>query len=228
MCSDCLTKKQIDQLFLLGLEAEREANAKAREGGTDQLDNDGQVVDSLALNSPLVSPESPDLTRPGLLQSTSDSVVATGSADAAAAAAAASLSTKRSQSFNLDQTTSTTATSGGGGYGGFGTGWRGIKNTDSGHGQAEKLCDPCYLGLSSDQIKVLESGGGWQYYQATLGKHQTQDVIAALAMAHLAVDDGEEGAGEEEDEEDEESPVDAMRFVGSDAIGVEVSPVQAG
>lgn len=225
MCSDCLTKKQIDQLFLLGLEAEREAEAKAREGGADQIENNGQVVDSLALNSPLASPESPDLTRPGLLQSASDSVVATGLADAAAAAAA-SLSTKRSQSFNLDPTTSTTATSGGGGYGGFGTGWRGIKgNTDSGHGQAEKLCDPCYLGLSSDQIKVLESGGGWQYYQATLGKHQTQDVIAALAMVHLAVDDREEGAGEEEDEE---SPVDAMKFVGSGAIGVEVSPVQVG
>lgn len=229
VCSDCLTKKQIDQLFLLGLEAEREAEAKAREEGECQVENDGQVVDSLALNSPLASPASPDLTRPGLLQSASDSVVATGTADSAATAAA-SLSTKRSQSFNLGQATSpSTATSGGGGYGGFGTGWRGIKsNTDSGHGQAEKLCDPCYLGLSSDQIKVLESGGGWQYYQATLGKHQTQDVIAALAMAHLTVDDGEDGAGEEDEDEDEESPVDAMRFVGSDAIGVEVSPVQAG
>ncbi|KAG9073305.1 hypothetical protein KI688_001097 [Linnemannia hyalina] len=228
VCSDCLTKKQIDQLFLLGLEAEREAEAKAREGGAGQLENDGQVVDSLALNFPLASPESPDLARPGLLQSASDSVVATGSADAAAAASAL-LSTKRSQSFNVDQTTSTTATSGGGGYGGFGTGWRGIKgNTDSGHGHSEKLCDPCYLGLSSDQIKVLETGGGWQYYQATLGKHQTQDVIAALAMAHLAVD-GEEGAGEDDDEEEEEeSPVDAMTFVGSDAFAVEVSPVQAG
>ncbi|KAF9148815.1 hypothetical protein BG015_009439 [Linnemannia schmuckeri] len=228
VCSDCLTKKQIDQLFLLGLEAEREAEAKTHEGAS-QLENDGQIIDSLALNSPLASPESPDLTRPGLLQSTSDSVVTTGSADTAAATA--SLSTKRSQSFNLDQSSST-ATSGGGGYGGFGTGWRGIKgNTDSGHGQAEKLCDPCYLGLSSDQIKVLESGGGWQYYQATLGKHQTQDVIAALAMAHLAVEDGEPaggGGGEEGKEQDEESPIGAMRFVGTDAIGVETSPALAG
>ncbi|KAG0319676.1 hypothetical protein BGZ97_001668 [Linnemannia gamsii] len=209
VCSDCLTKKQIDQLFLLGLEAELEA--KAREG---QLGIDGQVIDGLALNSPLdspTSPESPDSTRPGLLQSASESVVATGSTDATSAAI--SLSTKRSQSFNLDQTSSTAI---GGGYGGFGTGWRGIKgNTDSGHGQAEKLCDPCYLGLSSDQIKVLESGGGWQYYQATLGKHQTQDVIAALAMAHMTLEDGEQvgvGKGEEEEEEeeerDEESPID--------------------
>lgn len=165
------------------------------------------------------------MTRPGLLQSTSESVVATGSTDATSAVA--SLSTKRSQSFNLEQTSSIAI---GGGYGGFGTGWRGIKgNTDSGHGQAEKLCDPCYLGLSSDQIKVLESGGGWQYYQATLGKHQTQDVIAALAMAHMTLEDGEqigEEDGEEEDERDEESPNDAMKFVGPDAIGVEISPVQ--
>ncbi|KAG0371621.1 hypothetical protein BGX24_001412 [Mortierella sp. AD032] len=217
VCSDCLTKKQIDQLFLLGLEAEREAKARENE---EECQSQSQVVDSLALNSP-ASPESLDMVRPGLLQSASDSVVTTGSADAAAAASA--LNTRRSESFNNDQTSSST----GGGYGGFGTGWRGIKgNTDSGHGQAEKLCDPCYMGLSADQVKVLETGGGWQYYQATLGKHQTQDVIAALAMAHLAIEGDGEGEGEGEDE-DEASPIDAMRL-GPEVVGVEVSLVQAG
>ncbi|KAF9124881.1 hypothetical protein BGW39_007840 [Mortierella sp. 14UC] len=221
VCSDCLTKKQIDQLFLLGLEAEREAKAREEEDG-------GQVVDGLALNSPLpdspTSPETPDMVaRPGLLQSASDSVVTSGSADSSATAL---LNTKRSQSFNNDQSSSST-----GGYGGFGTGWRGVKgNTDSGHGQAEKLCDPCYMGLSADQVKVLESGGGWQYYQATLSKHQTQDVIAALAMAHMSLEDGdgeEEGEGGNEGE-DEVSPIDAMRL-GLEIVGVEmVSPIQVG
>ncbi|KAF9913250.1 hypothetical protein EC991_000012 [Linnemannia zychae] len=218
VCSDCLTKKQIDQLFLLGLEAEREAKAREEEGG--------QVVDSLALNPPppLGSTTSPDMeVRPGLLQSASDTVVTSGSQDTTAAAI---LNTKRSQSFNNDQPTSFA----GGSYGGFGTGWRGIKgNTDSGHGQAEKLCDPCYMGLSADQVKVLESGGGWQYYQATLSKHQTQDVIAALA-AHMSLE-GDDGEGEvegEDEDEDDVSPIDAMRF-GPEIGGVEVvNPVLAG
>ncbi|KAF9092920.1 hypothetical protein BGX23_003797 [Mortierella sp. AD031] len=215
VCSDCLTKKQIDQLFLLGLEAEREA--KAREA--QQLGSDGQVIDNLALSSPLdpskeSSLDPQGLTRPGLLQSVSDSAVTAGSA---VDDTSASLTSKRSQSFNQEQS----------GCSGFGTGWRGIRgNTDSGHGQAEKLCDPCYLGLSSDQIKVLESGGGWQYYQETLGKHQTQDMIAALAVAHLGLEDGQQDDEHDDDDEIELPQVDAMMLV-HEGAAVEVSPVQA-
>lgn len=72
-------------------------------------------------------------------------------------------------------------------------GWRGGKGkTDSGHGQAERLCDPCYLGLSSDQVKVLESGGGWQFYQATLGKQASHELAAALAVGQEEFDQEEE------------------------------------
>ncbi|KAF9921680.1 hypothetical protein FBU30_008237 [Linnemannia zychae] len=210
VCSDCLTKKQIDPLFLLGLEAEREA--KERE-------ENQQIVDNLALG-PHMKPSSPDsleVARPGLIQSISDSAVTNKSS--ANDASTNMLSTKRSQSFNNESNNS--------GYSGFGSGWRGKGNTDSGHGQVEKLCDPCYLGLSSDHIKVLESGGGWQYYQATLGKHQTQDVIAALAMANMKLDDSEDEDDERDDRDDEVSPIDAIRL-GPDIVGTEVSPILAG
>ncbi|KAF9359574.1 hypothetical protein BGX26_012018 [Mortierella sp. AD094] len=154
--------------------AEREAKAR----GIDI--NDEDVIAGLALQSS--SSDTQDgLARPGMLQSVSESAVETGTDSDAAHSAAV----PRSQSFNND-----TNNSNGGGYGSFGNGWHRIKgNTDSGHGQAEKLCDPCYLGLSADQIKVLESGGGWQYYQATLGKHQAPGLAAALALSSMSLDD---------------------------------------
>ncbi|KAF8933528.1 hypothetical protein BGZ58_006280 [Dissophora ornata] len=177
VCSDCLTKKQIDQLFLLGLQAEREAKARSIDISAED------VIAELALQSDS-SLDIEDPARPGQLQSISDSV-------------------------DEINGRSDVANGGGGGYGGFGNGWRGIKgNTDSGHGQAEKLCDPCYLGLSADQVKVLESGGGWQYYQATLGKHQTPALAAALAMSNMSL---------EEEETNEEGLVDGMAKLVSDA-----------
>lgn len=140
VCADCLTKKQIDPFFLLGLQAEREA--KAMENGLADLSVHSAPTSPFSGPrdiSSLVGEE--DSTKPKLIQSESESAVQTGG------------------------------------------GWRGGKGkTDSGHGQAERLCDPCYLGLSSDQVKVLETGGGWQYYQATLGKQASHGLAAALAV----------------------------------------------
>ncbi|KAF9159267.1 hypothetical protein DFQ26_006738 [Actinomortierella ambigua] len=91
-------------------------------------------------------------------------------------------------------------------YNSFGSnGWRSLRNgnIDSGIGIIEKLCDPCYLGLSMDQVTVLESGGGWQYTQAaTLGKHQSQEVAAALARATRGGADVD-GSGDKVHEDDE-------------------------
>ncbi|KAG0034410.1 hypothetical protein BGZ81_004891 [Podila clonocystis] len=179
VCSDCLTKKQIDHVVLLALEAEREAKeqARAQEEAVANLavgtDNDQSGLDAN------------ESSRPGLLQCLSDSAVPAGSEPVVQ-------STHRSQSYNQETNT-----------GGFGSGWRAIKgNTDSGYGRMDKLCDPCYLGLSSDQVKVLESGGGWEYYQATLSKNQTQDIAAVLAMSHL------DGEGDNEDEAAQAGVVD--------------------
>ncbi|KAG0004285.1 hypothetical protein BGZ79_009775 [Entomortierella chlamydospora] len=186
VCSDCLTKKQIDQLFLLGLQAEREAKAR----GIDISAED--AIASLALQNS--SSETQDgLAAPGIPQGASESAAEAGTNDGAARPAAA----PRSQSFNSD-----TNNNNNGGYGSFGNGWQRIRgNTDSGHGQAEKLCDPCYLGLSADQIKVLESGGGWQYYQATLGKHHAPGLAAALALSNMSLDD-DDGNGNGQQTED--------------------------
>lgn len=172
VCNDCLTKKQIDHLFLLALQAEREAKARGL---------DIQAEDMMAdLTKNALDPQ--DLTRPGLNSSASDSV-----AEAAARSEVVGITlTQRSQSFNNDGGNGNGG--GSGGYAGFGAGWRGTK-TDSGHGHIERLCDPCYLGLSTDQVKVLESGGGWQYYQATLGKHKAPGLAAALALSSMSLED---------------------------------------
>ncbi|KAF9185082.1 hypothetical protein BGZ51_002956 [Haplosporangium sp. Z 767] len=181
VCSDCLTKKQIDQLFLMGLEAEREAKARK---DAENVDANSDMVSSPDTMSPSDILDQQDQTRPTLQQSVSDSVVVASGTDMGSMVPP---EIQRSQSSDQDS-----GLSGGGYSGGFGGGWRPIKsNTDSGHGHAEKLCDPCYLGLSADQIKVLESGGGWQYYQATMGKHQTQIVAAALALDQLDLGDEE-------------------------------------
>ncbi|KAG0306876.1 hypothetical protein BGZ98_001529 [Dissophora globulifera] len=178
VCSDCLTKKQIDQLFLLGLQAESEGLESESEIAVGQMSHGRQPSDAQ------------ELSRPGLSQNVSESAVET----SRQSDIAGSLSTRRSQSFN--QGDGGVANNGSGGYGSFGHGWRAIKgNTDSGHGHAEKLCDPCYLGLSDDHIKVLETGGGWHYYQATLGKHQAPALVAALAMSAMTL--GEDGDNEE-------------------------------
>ncbi|KAG0329133.1 hypothetical protein BG000_000191 [Podila horticola] len=171
VCSDCLTKKQIDHVVLLALEAERDAKeqARAQEETVANLavgaDNNQSGVDV------------DESSRPGLQQCLSDSAVPAGSEPVVQPS-------QRSQSYHQETTA------------GFGSGWRAVKgNTDSGYGRMDKLCDPCYLGLSSDQVKVLESGGGWEYYQATLSKNQTQDIAAALAVSHL------DGKGDNEDDD---------------------------
>ncbi|KAF9401819.1 hypothetical protein BGX21_000457 [Mortierella sp. AD011] len=165
--------------------AEREAKAR----GIDISAED--AIASLALQNS--SSETQDgLAAPGVPQSASESAAETGTNDGAARPAAG----PRRQSFNSDTNNNN------GGYGSFGNGWQRIRgNTDSGHGQAEKLCDPCYLGLSADQIKVLESGGGWQYYQATLGKHHAPGLAAALALSNMSLDDddGNENGQQTED-----------------------------
>ncbi|KAF9982608.1 hypothetical protein BGZ75_005924 [Mortierella antarctica] len=194
VCSDCLTKKQIDQLFLLGLEAEREANARPTAPASDPtLTTNPQGGEGTVAELALISPEQSQqwldpesMTRPGLQQSVSDSAVVTEKpAEPLAPLPPQQQGQQRSQSFKDESSSSTQSGAAQSGYGSFGSGWRGMKasNTDSGHGQIEKLCDPCYLGLSLDQVKVLETGGGWQYYQATLSKNQTQDIAAALAVA---------------------------------------------
>ncbi|KAF9956554.1 hypothetical protein BGZ72_002688 [Mortierella alpina] len=192
VCSDCLTKKQIDQLFLLGLEAEREANTRPEGADSDSIaaadpQGDDGTVAELALTSPKESQSWLDphgSTRPGLHQSVSDSAVVADKPVESTLAPPALQGQQRSQSFKDESSGSSHSGASLNGYGSFGSGWRGIKanSTDSGHGQIEKLCDPCYLGLSLDQVKVLETGGGWQYYQATLSKNQTQDIAAALAV----------------------------------------------
>lgn len=166
VCSDCLTKKQINHVVLMALEAEREAKEQARV--------QEEAVANLAVGADANQNEldANDSFRPGLQQCLSDSAVSVGSEPVVQPG-------QRSQSYNQETNT-----------GGIGSGWRAIKgNTDSGYGRMDKLCDPCYLGLSSDQVKVLESGGGWEYYQATLSKNQTLDIAAALAVSHL---DGED------------------------------------
>lgn len=178
VCPDCLTKKQIDHVVLMALEAEREAREQARA--------QEEVVSNLAVgpNCSRDGADADESSRPGLQQCLSDPAVPAGSEPVVQPS-------HRSQSYNQEANS-----------GGFGGGWRAIKgNTDSGYGRVEKLCDPCYLGLSSDQVKVLESGGGWEYYQATLSKNQTQDIAAALAVSHLD--------GEDEDNEDDKT-VQAM------------------
>ncbi|KAF8983464.1 hypothetical protein BGZ46_010217 [Entomortierella lignicola] len=189
VCSDCLTKKQIDQLFLLGLQAEREANAR----GID-IEAEG-LVNGLSLQSNS-SDRHENATRPGMPQSASDSVVGTGTNEDTVFAAAS----QRSQSFNDSNINGNGGgrEGEGGGYGSFGNGRRGTKgNIDSGIAHGEKLCDPCYLGLSADHIKVLESGGGWQYYQATLGKHQAPGLAAALALSNMSLDDNDSNGGQQ-------------------------------
>ncbi|KAF9381446.1 hypothetical protein CPB97_007747 [Podila verticillata] len=174
VCPDCLTKKQIDHVVLMALEAEREAReqARAQEEAVSNL--------SVGPNSSQDGADGNESSRPGLHQCLSDSALPAGSEPVVQPS-------HRSQSYNQEANS-----------GGFGGGWRAIKgNTDSGYGRVEKLCDPCYLGLSSDQVKVLESGGGWEYYQATLSKNQTQDIAAALAVSHLD--------GEDEDNQDDEA-----------------------
>ncbi|KAF9302076.1 hypothetical protein BGZ74_005883 [Mortierella antarctica] len=171
VCSDCLTKKQIDHVVLMALEAEREAKEQARV--------QEEAVANLAVGADANQNEldANDSSRPGLQQCLSDSAVSVGSEPVVQPG-------QRSQSYNQETNT-----------GGIGSGWRAIKgNTDSGYGRMDKLCDPCYLGLSSDQVKVLESGGGWEYYQATLSKNQTLDIAAALAVSHL---DGEDNGDNE-------------------------------
>ncbi|KAG0254545.1 hypothetical protein BG011_005667 [Mortierella polycephala] len=184
VCSDCLTKKQIDQLFLMGLEAEREAKAR---GDAENVDANLDMVSSPDTLSPIDALNQQDQTRPDLQQSVSDSAIVASGTDVDSMAP---LEIQRSPSNDQDN-------------GPSGGGWHPIKsNTDSGHGHAEKLCDPCYLGLSADQIKVLESGGGWQYYQATMSKHQIQNIVAALALDQLDLEDkdrednGTQGSGE--------------------------------
>ncbi|KAF9334895.1 hypothetical protein BG006_001300 [Podila minutissima] len=171
VCSDCLTKKQIDHVVLMALEAEREAKEQARV--------QEEAVANLAVGADNNQNEldANDSSRSGLQQCLSDSAVPVGTEPVVQPG-------QRSQSYTQETNT-----------GGFGSGWRAIKgNTDSGYGRMDKLCDPCYLGLSSDQVKVLESGGGWEYYQATLSKNQTQDIAAALAVSHL---DGKDNADDE-------------------------------
>jgi len=183
VCNDCLTKKQIDHLFLFALQAEREAKARGL---------DIQAEDVMAdLTKDSLDPQ--DLTRPGLNSSLSDSA-----AEAAARSEVVGVAlAQRSQSYNNDG--SNTNGGGSGGYARFGAGWRGIRggNTDSGHGHVERLCDPCYLGLSTDQVKVLESGGGWEYYQATLGKHKAPGLAAALALSSMSLEDDNDQPTEE-------------------------------
>ncbi|KAG0246327.1 hypothetical protein BGX31_002938 [Mortierella sp. GBA43] len=173
VCNDCLTKKQVDSLVLLGLQAEREAESR---------DEELQAEDEMA-DTADGSLDHQDLTRPGLNTCLSDTV-----AEIAARGELDVPTAQRSQSFNDSNTSNTNG--GGGGYIGFGAGWRGIRgNNDGGNGPPERLCDPCYLGLSADRIKVLESGGGWQYYQATLGKHQAPGLVAALALSEMSLED---------------------------------------
>ncbi|KAF9288028.1 hypothetical protein BGZ68_000925 [Mortierella alpina] len=206
VCSDCLTKKQIDQLFFLGLEAECEASARpvAPADDTTTSTANPQGDDGVVAELALAPPEEPqlwldpqDMTRPGLHQSISDSAVV---ADKPVESLLAPplQGQQRSQSFKVEGSSSSSQS----GYGSFGSGWRGMKanNTDSGHGQIEKLCDPCYLGLSLDQVKVLETGGGWQYYQATLSKNQTQEIAAALAVVGDLSLEGNDGDDKEEED----------------------------
>ncbi|KAF9898018.1 hypothetical protein BX616_004606 [Lobosporangium transversale] len=216
VCSDCLTKRQIDHFFLLGLQEER--NATAADSNFKSNNNEGGAsVNETSTESQGPSPGPQDITRPGLLQSASDSAVQTGSRSELSGA-----STQRSHSFNNDS-----GDSGGYGYGGFGNGWRAIKgNTDSGHAQIEKLCDPCSLGLSADQIKVLESGGGWQYYQATLGKHQTPALAAALALSNMSLEDDLE-ANNEEGEQQQHLTDDLLKLE-RDTPKTEMTLVRAG
>ncbi|KAF9954382.1 hypothetical protein BGZ70_010585, partial [Mortierella alpina] len=213
VCSDCLTKKQIDQLFLLGLEAEREANSRptASDGDitpTPNSQGDEGTVPESTLTSPEQSQQwlAPDsTTRPGLHQSISDSAMVTDKPAESLLAPPPLQGQQRSQSFKDESSSSSHSGAAQSGYGSFGSGWRGIKasNTDSGHGQIEKLCDPCYLGLSLDQVKVLETGGGWQYYQATLSKNQTQDIVAALAVVGDLSLDGNNDQGTMDDRVDD-------------------------
>lgn len=197
VCNDCLTKKQIDHLFLLGLQAEREAKAR----GQDIQAQAGDVMEDLSKDS--LDPQ--DSTRPGLCTSLSDTAAETTMRSELAEAPPA----QRSQSFNHnDPNSNNTNGGGGGGYAGFGAGWRGIRgNADSGHGHIERLCDPCYLGLSADQVKVLESGGGWQYYQATLGKHRNAGLAAALALSNMSLEDDTDNDRQQAEEagEDEQA-----------------------
>ncbi|KAF9574945.1 hypothetical protein EC968_004946 [Mortierella alpina] len=205
-------RKQIDQLFLRGLEAEREANAHPAvpAGDTTPTANPQgheDTVAELALTSPEQSQQlldSNNSSRPGLHQSVSDSAVMADKSAESLLEPPALQGQKRSQSFKDESSSSGHSSAAQSGYGSFGSGWRGIKasNTDSGHGQIEKLCDPCYLGLSLDQVKVLETGGGWQYYQATLSKNQTQDIAAALAVVgdlSLEGDDDNDNADDADD-----------------------------
>ncbi|KAF9988138.1 hypothetical protein BGZ65_011851 [Modicella reniformis] len=198
VCSDCLTKKQSDHLFLLGLQAEEEAKTR----GLDIQAED--VMEDLDKNSL----DHQDQTRPGLNQSSSDSTAEIGTYSELSGTP----SVRRTQSFDHNDTSNSNSSTngGGGGYVGFGAGWRGIRgNIDSGHGQVERLCDPCYLGLSADQIKVLESGGGWQYYQATLGRNQIPGLAAALALNNMSFEDAtvhEEQSTEEQMKLEQEAP----------------------
>ncbi|GJJ70650.1 hypothetical protein EMPS_03000 [Entomortierella parvispora] len=156
VCADCLTKKQIDPFFLLGLQAEREAKAMENRLADLSVHSSPTSPSGSAETSSFAGED--DSTKPKLIQSESDGVLALGSSNT-----------------------------------GSGNVRRGGKGkTDSGLGQAERLCDPCYLGLSSDQVKVLESGGGWQYYQATLGKQTSHGLAAALAVGQDDFDQAED------------------------------------
>ncbi|KAF9583543.1 hypothetical protein BGW38_009217 [Lunasporangiospora selenospora] len=160
VCSNCLTKRQLDHFFLMGLEVE--GQLEKEQGSSSNSYTDG-------------APEGDarkDLTATSGQSDTKASHSIAGSSGSNTSTSSTSLSS------NTSVTVSPSATVG------TGFGWRGSRaNTDSGHGQAEKLCDPCYMGLSADQVQVLESGGGWHYYQATLSRAQSQGVAAALAKS---------------------------------------------
>ncbi|KAF9976419.1 hypothetical protein BGZ73_008621 [Actinomortierella ambigua] len=158
VCSNCLTKKQLDQYF-------------------NPLHYASQEDEEL---------QSPQQAKSDLSTAISDSASPLDSTMTVYPPSPASVPMSgRSQSFNS-----------------FGSnGWRSLRNgnVDSGIGIIEKLCDPCYLGLSMDQVTVLEGGGGWQYTQAaTLGKHRSQEV-AALVRA-MGDGDADDRSDDENDE----------------------------
>ncbi|KAF9400360.1 hypothetical protein BGZ94_005491, partial [Podila epigama] len=205
--------------------AERVAAATAATAAEAATAGQEATLASLAITDTL----SQEASRPGLPEVLSDSVVNTGSDEPAIAP-----TVPRHQSYGPPTAETGTTTTG------SSFGWRAIKggssgsasNTDSGYGRIEKLCDPCYLGLAADQVKVLEDGGGWAYYQATLTKNQTQDLAAVLAKEHGGGDeannkdengDDKRNDADEEDEEEEEEEKAAALMIHQQLAELEVS-----
>ncbi|KAG0241573.1 hypothetical protein BGW41_005733 [Actinomortierella wolfii] len=163
VCSNCLTKKQLDQYIDPMCYASQDEDKASSTSKPSLATSDSETPLELT-SSPPSSPTSTPMTG-------------------------------RSQSFGSLGSNAGSSS---------GYSWQGMRSghVDSGVGIFEKLCDPCYLGLSADQVTVFEDGGGWQYTQvSTLGKHQSQEVAAALVRAMNGGDDGTDNVVDDDDDQ---------------------------